>query len=170
MRYFAAAVIVLCVVLLCLIADPPRSISQRAESGETEDVRRDDPAMRQAIDKARSSLEQFLAKVKNPAADTEGYAVKIGIPAGQDTEYFWVNEFAITGDKFSGKINNEPQHTTLVTFGQRYSFDREQIVDWTYMDVKAHKMYGNFTACALLTREPPAAAEEFKQRYGLECS
>jgi len=126
--------------------------------------------MREAMDKARSSLQQFLEKVKKPEANTDGYAVKVGVPAGPDTEYFWVNEFAIAGDKFSGKINNEPRYTTLVKFGQLYSFGREQIVDWTYMDVKAHRMYGNFTACALLTKEPPADVEEFKQRYGLECS
>ena len=30
-------------------------------------------------------------------------------------------------------------------------------------------MMGNFTACALLTKEPPARAESFKRQYGLSC-
>jgi uncharacterized protein YegJ (DUF2314 family) len=170
LRYLAIAFIVLCVIALCLFADPPRSVSERAEGGETFNVQEDDPLMLQAMDRARSSLEQFLAKAKKPDVDTDGYAVKVGIPAGRVTEYFWVNDFAMTGENFSGKIDNEPRYTTLVKRGQIYSFRREQIVDWTYLDVKAHKMYGNFTACALLGKESPADAEEFKQRYGLECS
>jgi len=30
-------------------------------------------------------------------------------------------------------------------------------------------MMGNFTACALLTRETPESAAAFKARYGLVC-
>jgi len=169
-KYLPVAVVLLCIVLLCLVADPPRSISERAARGKTEDVQKDDPVMLLAMNKARASLGQFIEKVKKPDVDTDGYAVKVGIPAGRVTEYFWVNELAIAGDKFSGKLNNEPRYTTLVKSGQLYTFDRAQIVDWTYMDVKAHKMYGNFTACAILANEPRAAVEEFRQRYGLDCS
>jgi hypothetical protein len=39
-----------------------------------------------------------------------------------------------------------------------------------HVDVLKRKMYGNFTACALLTREPPQQAAEFRRRYGLECN
>src|SRR5436309_12013927 len=113
-RGLSAAFVVLCIITLCLIADPPRSFSERAESGRTVDIQKNDPVLRQAMDKGRSSLEQFLAKARNPAADTDGYAVKVGIPAGRNTEYFWVNDFTAAGDTFTGKINNEPRYTSLV--------------------------------------------------------
>ncbi|MGZ8407195.1 MAG: hypothetical protein ACXWVJ_04125 [Caulobacteraceae bacterium] len=53
--------------------------------------------------------------------------------------------------------------------GERIEFSRGQIADWTYIDGAKGQMVGNFTGCALLTKEPPAQAEEFKRLYGLQC-
>ena len=53
--------------------------------------------------------------------------------------------------------------------GQRYSFDYEDIVDWMYIDRSAQRMHGNFTACALLARQPKEEAEEAKRSWGLVC-
>jgi uncharacterized protein YegJ (DUF2314 family) len=95
--------------------------------------------------------------------------VKVGIREGKNTEYFWVNELATAGDDFTGKINNEPRMVKSVKLGQAYKFSKSQIVDWTYLDRPNRKMAGNFTACALLSKEPPAEAEAMKKRYGLSC-
>jgi uncharacterized protein YegJ (DUF2314 family) len=56
-----------------------------------------------------------------------------------------------------------------VKFAQTYKFSKSQIVDWTYLDRPNRKMAGNFTACALLSKESPADAEAMKKRYGLNC-
>lgn len=50
--------------------------------------------------------------------------------------------------------------------GQSFDFSEGEIVDWLYMD--GAKMKGNYTACALLKREPGQAAA-FKARFGLDC-
>jgi uncharacterized protein YegJ (DUF2314 family) len=170
LRFLPIIIIAIGAIVLCLVVDPPHSITERAETDQTDAVLNDDPAMRQAMEKARSSLDQFLLKVEKPDGDIEGYAVKVGISAGRDVEYFWIKDFVFSGDKFTGKIGNEPQHTGSVQPGQLYSFGRDRIVDWTYTDAKEHRMYGNFTACALLTKESVADADKFKQRFGLDCS
>jgi uncharacterized protein YegJ (DUF2314 family) len=53
--------------------------------------------------------------------------------------------------------------------GQSYSFAKTEIVDWTYIDKSKKKVVGNFTTCALLTKEPPGVAESIRKQYGLEC-
>lgn len=166
MRDFCIGVFLLCAASGAL----GQTIYEKAEKDLTVNMRREEPAMRNAMEKARLTLDEFLLKAKKPAPGTDAYAVKVGIPQGNDTEYFWINDFAVSGQRFTGAINNQPEIVTSVKLGQRYSFDRGQIVDWVYVDVKKHKMYGNFTACALLTKEPASEAEELKRHYGLDCS
>jgi uncharacterized protein YegJ (DUF2314 family) len=54
-----------------------------------------------------------------------------------------------------------------VKLGQLVEFSEAEIVDWLYME--GGKMHGNFTACALLKREPPDQLEAMKKQYGLSC-
>jgi uncharacterized protein YegJ (DUF2314 family) len=56
-----------------------------------------------------------------------------------------------------------------VKFGQRYGFARARIVDWTYIDKGKRAMVGNFTLCALLTKESRSEAEAMKRRFKIDC-
>ena len=38
-----------------------------------------------------------------------------------------------------------------------------------HLEPAKNRMHGNFTACALLSKEPPKEAEAFKKQYGLRC-
>ncbi|HEY2977162.1 MAG TPA: DUF2314 domain-containing protein, partial [Burkholderiaceae bacterium] len=109
-------------------------------------------------------------KAKQQPAGTSSYALKVRIQEGRDTEYFWVEEFTWSDGSFTGRINNEPRLVTSIRPGQIYKFNRSQIADWKYIDAKSGKTFGNFTACALLSKQPPAQADEIKRRDGLDCS
>jgi uncharacterized protein YegJ (DUF2314 family) len=147
-----------------------QSLTKKVEQGEIAVMADEDPAMRGAFEKARASLDEFLKKAKAPSADTNNYALKVGIKDAQgNTEYFWIGDFVEKDGRFTGVINNEPRVVKTVRSGQSYSFPRSHIVDWTYIDTKERRMYGNFTACALMTKEPPAEAEALKKRFGLQC-
>lgn len=146
-----------------------QSISERAANDKLVFVESEDPEMNLAFEKARSSLDEFFVLAKSPRAGTEAYAVKVAVSDGENTEYFWVNEFEGSGDAMSGVLNNEPQMVRKYKMGDRFTFSRSQVVDWTYMEPAAKRMHGNFTACALLVHEDPAQAEEFKKQYGLIC-
>ena len=157
-------------LLLCASAIAhAQSVLDRAKKDELAFMDDEDPAMREAFQKARASLDEFLSKARSPAAGTTGYSLKVGVRDGEKVEYFWVGEFLETATGFTGTINNHPRMVKGVSFGQRYSFPREHIVDWTYIDRNERRMLGNFTVCALLTKEPPAEAEAAKKKYGLRC-
>ena len=157
-------------VLFCssAVADA-QSVQERAKKDELVFMNDDEPAMREAFQKARDSLDEFLSKAKSPAPGTTGYSLKVGIRDGEKVEYFWIGDFLETATGFTGTISNHPRMVKRVSFGQRYSFEREHIVDWTYVDRNEKRMVGNFTVCALLTKEPAAQAEATKKRYGLRC-
>lgn len=157
--------------LLLAVAMPAaaQSLQERAKADELVFMADEEPAMRRAFEKARATLDDFLQKAKSPPPGTVGYSLKVGIRDGKDVEYFWLGNLAESGAGFVGTINNQPRLVKNVQFGERYSFPREHIVDWTYIDRSERRMVGNFTLCALLTKESAQEAEAVKKRYGLRC-
>ena len=161
MRY---ALLLLCLMTGCSAPADSQTIVERAVADEVTVRDDDDPAMKAAFKKARDSLDSAFQ-----AVELSSLSVKVGIEEDGNTEYFWLNDLSRTGDRYSGVINNEPRMVANVRFGQTYEFARGQIVDWTYADARSGKMRGNFTACALLSHEPPEQAAEFRKQYGLDC-
>ena len=129
----------------------------------------EEPAMKRAFERARASLDEFLLKAKAPPSGLSAFSVKVGVSQGKDVEYFWINDFVEVGDGFEGKIGNTPQMIKTVSLGQRYRFTKAEIVDWLYIDRPQRKMVGNFTYCALLTKESKKDAEAARKRYNLDC-
>jgi uncharacterized protein YegJ (DUF2314 family) len=161
------AIVALSIVWPLATAQP---IVDRARADELVFMSDDDPAMRQAFQRARATLDEFLSKAKEPAPGTLHYALKVGIKEGKDTEYFWVGDFGQDASgMFSGRIDNAPRLVKRVQEGQRYAFPKGHIVDWMYVDRNERRMAGNFTMCALLTKEPPAEAAAARQKFGLRC-
>lgn len=165
-HHFVAAVILAAAFPAAVLC---QSIEERAKKQDLVFMQDEEPAMRRAFENARASLDGFLEKAKNPPAEATGFALKVGVREGKNTEYFWVNEFNEKDGQFTGKINNEPRLVKGVRMGQHYTFPRAHIVDWMYIDRVQGRMIGNFTMCALLTKEPPADAAAAKKRFGLTC-
>jgi uncharacterized protein YegJ (DUF2314 family) len=143
------------------------TLVERAKRDEVVRVGKDDPDMAAAFRKARETLPEFLALARAPRPSATDLAVKIGIPAGNTKEYFWLSPFELRGRKYAGHINNTPRMAKTVTLGQVVEFSEEEIVDWVYLE--DGKMHGNFTSCALLKHEPPDQAEALKEQFGLSC-
>jgi uncharacterized protein YegJ (DUF2314 family) len=148
---------------------PAQSVLDRARRDDVVRMPSTDPAMAKAFLRAKASLDEFLAIAKSPPANTTGFSVKVAISDSRDTEYFWIQPFAEEAGSFRGKLNNTPRLVSHVRMGQEIRFRREEIVDWTYTDTAKKRMHGNFTACALLTRENPEDAAKFRKQFGLEC-
>ena len=144
--------------------------TERAQIDGTATTPSEEPALRPAMEKAQATLDAFLTKAKQQPAGTSAYALKVRVQEGRDVEYFWVEEFTWSDGSFTGMINNEPRLVKGVKLGQVYKFSRSQVADWKYRDENNGRTFGNFTACALLSKEPAARAEEISRRDGLDCS
>jgi uncharacterized protein YegJ (DUF2314 family) len=143
------------------------SLMDKARRDDVALVEKNDPDMAAAFRKARETLPEFLALARAPRPTASKLAVKIAIPAGDDDEYFWLTQIGQRGEKYAGRINNTPRAATQVKFGQVIEFSEAEIVDWLYLE--DGKMHGNFTACALLKREPADQAEAMRKQFGLSC-
>lgn len=147
-----------------------KSISQKAEADQVIDMSSSDPAMQKAFASAKKTLPDFLQKAAKPAPGTEDYMLKVALTDGRNTEYFWMVDFKGSGNQYEATLANTPALVRGYRGGQRVSFKAAQIVDWMYMEPAKNRMHGNFTACALLSKEPPKEAEAFKKQYGLNCA
>lgn len=147
-----------------------------AGSGITEAARRDavalvatgDAAMEAARAKARAGVDEFLTLAARPPAGAGKFAVKLAVRDGEMVEYFWISGFVNQGQFYVGLLDNTPRMVKTVKQGQAMTFRRDDIVDWMYVERGAIR--GNFTACALLSKESPAEREKFMKAYGLNCA
>jgi uncharacterized protein YegJ (DUF2314 family) len=159
------------VALLVLLLSPSafsQSFTDKAKNDSAVEMSDEDPAMQKAMDRARAGLEGFLQKAGSPPPNTDQYSVKVRVSEGDNREYLWVSNLKAQGDLWSGRIDNLPMIRS-VKKGQSYSFAKTEIVDWTYIDRSKKKVVGNFTTCALLTKEPPGVAASIQKQYGLDC-
>lgn len=157
-------------LFLCDIAVvSAQSALERSKRDETVSMSDNDPAMRAAFEKARAGLDGFLALLDEPPPGTRLFAVKLDVRDGDKGEYFWITDLRRNGDRFTGRLNNPPRSVRTVREGQVMNFRREDIRDWMYVDDRQRRMMGNFTLCALLTRESQKSAEEMKRATGLAC-
>jgi len=160
------------VAFTALLTSPlasPQSVLERAQRDEVFGSPDFDPQMEAAFRKARETLDGFLAIAKSPPPTVSSVSVKIGISERGKTEYLWITPFKATAAEFVGRVSNTPRWVRSVSRGQEIRFRREEIVDWMYIDTAERRMYGSYTTCALLKREPPADAEQYRQRVGLKC-
>ena len=144
-----------------------QTLQQKLERDKTIWIPKGDPEMAAAMRQARSTLAEFLALADNPRPSTSMFSVKVGIPAKDIVEYFWIGRFAHEDKRFSGKIDNTPEVADTVKLGDTITFDQDQIVDWMY--VESGRLKGNYTACVLFKREPRAEAEAVIAKYGMDC-
>lgn len=163
--------LILAVLACACLPAATQSLSERAAKDELVFMQDEEPAMRKAFQRAKETLDSFLANARSGSPDHSDFSLKVAVSQGKDTEYFWVSDFVDKGNgRFEGTIANEPRMVRTVRFGQRYSFQRSHIVDWTYIDKAQRRMAGNFTLWALLTKEPRQEAEAVKRRFNLDCS
>ncbi len=128
-----------------------------------------DPNMAAAIEKAKSTLDGFLAMTRNPSATYKSVSVKVALTDLGNTEHFWITPFFEKDGQFFGSISTPPRTISNVSMGKTVQFRRDEIVDWMYIEAASQRMHGNFTACALLKKESPGEAEKLKRQFGLTC-
>jgi len=159
-------------VLMMLTIAPSSALSSsfmdKAKKDSAVEMNDEEPAMQKAMERARTGLDDFLRKAGSPPPETDYYSVKVRVREGDNLEYLWLSNLKAQGELWSGRIENAPMIRS-VKKGQSYSFAKSEIVDWTYIDRTKKKIVGNFTTCALLTKETPDVAHKIQKQYGLDC-
>lgn len=114
---------------------------------------KDDPDMLAAREAAQVQFDDFLRRMNNRLPADEHFLVKFNLtPDTADGEWIWATDIQVETDGFSACLVNEPLDRRF-HMGQRVSFARQQIGDWSYMDDGV--AYGHFMTRVMLKSASP---------------
>ena len=111
--------LIFALIAVCSASLHAQTFVERVEKDELVFMPDKDPYMRKAFQVARESLDEFLKLAKKNSPKHSGFALKVAISQGKDTEYFWVTDFSSqSATAFQGIIGNEPKIVDTVELGQ----------------------------------------------------
>lgn len=148
----------------CRRSAPPPDAGAPAQKPDSLVESYDVKAMDKASAAAVATLEDFMARLKEPQPGDSDFSVKVRIRDANRFEDFWVKEPKLDQEPYSGIIGNEPGVVRNVKFRQQYSFLRSQIVDWMYKS--NGKVQGNYTLHVILKSLPSDEADELRRKAG----
>lgn len=126
----------------------------------------DDPKMLAAIEKARSTVDEFVVALQSPKPSYSMFAVKMPLKHADGQEHIWVSQIRFKNGKFEGAISNDPVHVKNVRMGQVVEVPKTDISDWMYVD--GRKLVGGYTMRALREILPPNERKEFDKTAPFE--
>lgn len=91
---------------------------------------RDDPALLQSIEQARSSLQRFIDHFHSPF-EYGNYLVKTRINDGDDTAYFWASLIDADEQGLRVELIEVPPEFPSYSAGQELLLQKEDIYDWS---------------------------------------
>lgn len=112
----------------------------------------DDQEMNSAMQKARSTLNEFIERFTHPKTSDKWFLVKGRFTHKGQIEHIWMADLVLDGKFFSGVLANEPEYPGL-KFKQKVSVPLDNISDWMY--VSDGRLMGGFTIRVLYGRMSP---------------
>jgi uncharacterized protein YegJ (DUF2314 family) len=132
---------------LTLNAQAANVVSQELKKGSTEpeyfQVPKDHAAMHRAVIAARKTVGKFITALKHPAPGQQDFEVKKPFVQGNQVEHIWLSDVRFVGNRFQGRVDNQPRKIQGVKLGQLVSVNPNEISDWLYVD--NGKLVGGYT-------------------------
>jgi uncharacterized protein YegJ (DUF2314 family) len=130
----------------------------------------DDPVMYRAMRRARRELDEFLEIAESPQRHQQNFAVRVAYAHGTQADFIWIANFKKDDSGlYAGIVDDEIRFPSQFKRGDRFTFVRSDIGDWTYTDTKKGRVYGAYTECALLTLAPQDVAAKIRADHKLDC-
>lgn len=138
-------------------SDDPFASAEDSHNPPVIDIPEGDKAMAAAIEKARATVDKFIAALKTPSETQDSFAVKLEVTDGETSEFMWLNAVAYRDGTFTGTLNNEPRDLTTVSLGDELSVPKTDIADWMYLD--EGRIAGGYSIRVLMEAAPPEQRE-----------
>ena len=141
--------------------------SRNSEGDNYTQVRSDDAAMNAAIEKAKSTVGEFVTAFHAQKPNSKDFFVKKPYPTPSgEREHMWIEVLEEDKGVLKGRIANEAEETRKVKLGQLVSLKLSEISDWKYQNGK--KLVGGYTIRYFVEKMPPKEREAFLKESGFE--
>lgn len=158
-----------CILFILLVSfsfiSCQNTIKEKLKNDDTIEFKEDDTAMNQAILKANKTFEYFETAFKAPQEGYESFAIKVRFDTEDGGgEHIWVGNLSSDGKSYNGTVNNEPQLTKAVKYGDQVTIDPKRISDWMYLDKGVLK--GGYTIRVMKNNLSEKEKKAFDQEVG----
>jgi len=151
-------------------ADEPAKVGTPGKPQDAVFMTASNPLMYRAIRKARAELAGFLELAEAPRKSQQDIKVRVTLLEGNAGEYIWLTRFKQDDNGlFTGYIDGDIHMKSRYRKGDRFTFVRGDIIDWTWTDSIKGVIYGAYTDCALATLAPADEAAKFRKAHKLNC-
>ncbi len=125
-----------------------------------------DPEMKEAIVKARSTVNEYIDRLTKPKASYSYFAIKARFEENKNVEHLWLNFVTYNGKEFSGSVANTPREIKSVTFGKEVHVKPDSISDWMVIDNGV--LVGGYTLRVLRKRMSEIEKKQFDYEGGFK--
>ena len=115
--------------------------------------------MHSAVVKARRTVGSFIAALKNPQPGQRDFEVKKPFIQGNVVEHIWLSDVRFVGNRFQGRVDDQPERIQGLKIGQLVSVNPNEISDWVYIDNGT--LIGGYTIRAHYDELAPEQKREF---------
>jgi uncharacterized protein YegJ (DUF2314 family) len=151
---------------LILNAQGANVVAQELKNGNTEpeyfQVPNGHAAMHHAVVEARKTVGQFIDALKHRAPGQQDFEIKKPFIQGNQVEHIWLSDVQLVGNRFQGRIDNQPRKVEGLKLGQIVSVKPKQISDWLYID--NGKLVGGYTIRAHYNELSPQQKQQFDRQ------
>ena len=122
-------------------------------------VPKDRASMQRAVTEARRSVKKFIVALKHPGLGQRDFEVKKPFIQGNEVEHIWLSDVEFVGNRFQGRVDNQPRKIRGLKLGQLVSVNPNEISDWLYVD--NGNLVGGYTVRAHYDELSPEQKQEF---------
>jgi uncharacterized protein YegJ (DUF2314 family) len=123
-------------------------------------IQNQDAAMRKAVLAARSSVGTFIAALRHPSPGQGDFEVKKPFVKGTELEHIWLSGVTFSGNRFHGRVDNNPVKIKGLGMGKLVSVNPNEISDWAYVD--HGNLVGGYTIRVLYNELSPERKKELE--------
>jgi uncharacterized protein YegJ (DUF2314 family) len=123
-----------------------------------------DPKMREAVEKARANIGDFIAMMRNPKPTISYFALKVRFEENGIIEHVWMNFVTYDGTEFEGNIANDPYALRTISFGKTVRVPVDRVSDWMVIDDGF--LVGGYTLRVLRDRMSEPEKRAFDKKGG----
>ncbi len=124
-------------------------------------VESSDNSMNEAVERAKANLPVFRKALVRSKGDNFLIKARFEADSGGG-EHIWLDEIALVGTSFSGRVTDVPRDVSVLKEGDRVTVTEGQVTDW--MVIQGQMAFGAYTQLALLSQMPLDVAEFWSER------
>ncbi len=132
-------------------------------------VASEDEDMNAAIEQAQATLGTFIESLISPRPGQTHFSIKAKFATTDEPasfEHIWLYDVTYDGEKFSGRIGNQPLDVTYLSVDEKVQVPRDDVTDW--MIIEDGILIGGYTLRVLVDRMSAEEKETFLESIDFE--